>query len=245
MILPYFPTGTMERVDQEGQVATAKTLASMLSLTPPTARGPSQLMIFDIHALQERFYFSSGIIPRLETAIPLLLQKLDSAVVNGRRLLENLAIAFPDEGAFKRYNAQFPSNFERIICTKTRSGDQRVVRIQEGQCGSKHVVIVDDLVQTGGTLLECAKILRNNDAASVSAFVTHAVFPQDSWRKFIAHSDEAEQTAENGPLLDRFWVTDSLPHARQICAHRPFELVSLAPQIADSLMGFDLRQLDY
>lgn len=57
LILPYFPTGTMERIDSEGQVATAKTLSRMLSAVPLTSKGPVKLIIFDIHALQERFYF--------------------------------------------------------------------------------------------------------------------------------------------------------------------------------------------
>ncbi|XP_067667315.1 uncharacterized protein [Haliotis asinina] len=63
-ILPYFPTGTMERVDREGQIATAKTLATLLSAIPLTSKGPAQIIIFDIHALQERFYFSDNVIPR-------------------------------------------------------------------------------------------------------------------------------------------------------------------------------------
>jgi len=64
LILPFFPTATMERVDKEGQVVTAKSLARMLSVIPLAARGPTQIFIFDIHALQERFYFSDQVIPR-------------------------------------------------------------------------------------------------------------------------------------------------------------------------------------
>jgi len=130
LILPFFPTGTMERIDTEGQVrsgwvwscdgwefvlrsiamirtqwgqkmnqgilgnvssgvsdkffkykfvtdhptcslssciqvVTAKCMASLLSIIPFAARGPAQIFIFDIHALQERFYFSDQVIPRL------------------------------------------------------------------------------------------------------------------------------------------------------------------------------------
>jgi phosphoribosylpyrophosphate synthetase len=54
LILPFFPTGTMERVDKEGQVVTAKTLATMLSQIPLASRGPAQIIIFDVHSLQER-----------------------------------------------------------------------------------------------------------------------------------------------------------------------------------------------
>lgn len=43
----------------------------------------------------------------------------------------------------------------QIVCAKVREGDQRIVRIKEGEPKGRHVVIVDDLVQSGGTLIEC------------------------------------------------------------------------------------------
>lgn len=47
----------------------------------------------------------------------------------------------------------------QVICTKVRDGDKRIVRLKEGEPRGKHVVIVDDLVQSGGTLIECQKLL--------------------------------------------------------------------------------------
>ncbi|XP_032232803.1 ribose-phosphate pyrophosphokinase 4 isoform X2 [Nematostella vectensis] len=148
-ILPYFPTGTMEREETEGQVATAKTLATLLSATPLTARGPTQIVIFDIHALQERFYFGDFVIPRLESAIPLLLRVLSN-------FQEKVNIAFPDEGAYKRFHTMFQA-FPNITCIKIRDGDKRIVKVKEGEPKGSHVIIVDDLVMTGGTLIMCAK----------------------------------------------------------------------------------------
>ena len=43
----------------------------------------------------------------------------------------------------------------KVICTKVREGDKRIVRIREGEAAGRHIVIVDDLVQSGGTLIEC------------------------------------------------------------------------------------------
>jgi phosphoribosylpyrophosphate synthetase len=189
VVLPYFPTGTMERVDTEGQIATAYTLAKMLSTVPMTCRGPVQYMIYDIHALQERFYFSENVIPRfcvyflnlckltlrLETAIPLLLDALEEQHVQSpiEWNLHKLAIAFPDEGAQKRFSRDFPKDWHRIMCLKVREGDKRIVRLRDGRTGVVHkhtnkhiagdpkgkdVLIVDDLVQTGNTLLETVKV---------------------------------------------------------------------------------------
>ena len=92
LVLPFFPTGTSERVEKEGEIATAVTLARILSNIPPSRGGPCSTLIFDIHALQERFYFGDNILPCFESGIPLLLNRL--------ALLEdadNVVIAYPDE----------------------------------------------------------------------------------------------------------------------------------------------------
>ena len=49
----------------------------------------------------------------------------------------------------------------KVICTKVRDGPKRIVRLKEGEPRNRHVVIVDDLVQSGGTLLECGKLLKS------------------------------------------------------------------------------------
>lgn len=48
----------------------------------------------------------------------------------------------------------------QVICTKVRDGDKRIVRLKEGEPKGRHVVIIDDLVQSGGTLIECQKLLK-------------------------------------------------------------------------------------
>ncbi|PIK54397.1 putative ribose-phosphate pyrophosphokinase 4 [Apostichopus japonicus] len=227
-ILPFFPTGTMERIDTEGKVATAKTLAMLLSAIPSTARGPSQIVIFDIHELQERFYFSDHV----GECITSLSQRNDKST---RRYATTLTVAFPDEGALKI--SHIFEGFRTVICTKVREGDKRIVNVKEGDPKDKHVVIVDDLVQTGGTLKECCKALLSRGARSVSAYVTHAVFPQESWKSFTtAYKEQAD------PDFRYFWITDSIPHAKDICNHPPFKLISLCDMISEALLGYDLLQ---
>ena len=146
---------------------------------------------------QERFYFGDTVLPLFESGIPLLRERL-------KRLpdADNIIIAYPDEGAWKRFKYQFGDyqevgtlhstccqlcSFElpimegcgtlcqlcwsvpvraldcmlgvQVICTKVRDGAKRIVRLKEGEPRGKHVVIVDDLVQSGGTLIECQKLL--------------------------------------------------------------------------------------
>ncbi|PNW78505.1 hypothetical protein CHLRE_09g394550v5 [Chlamydomonas reinhardtii] len=227
LVLPFFPTGTMERVETEGDIATANTLARLLSNVPPSRGGPTSLVIFDIHALQERFYFGDAVLPLFESGVPLLLERL-------RQLpdRDSITIAYPDEGAWKRFHYQFKSEgYPEVICTKVRDGSKRIVRLKEGEPKDRHVVIVDDLVQSGGTLIECHALLASLGAKHVSAFVTHGVFPNMSWVKFRA---DLGNGAQDG--FRYFWLSDSCPQTvRDVRSKAPFEVLSLAGPIAAAL----------
>lgn len=204
IILPFFPTGTLDRSEDPGVVVTAHTLALMLSAVPHSP----EIVIFDIHAQQERHFFHGPIV-RDETAIPLLKKRLEDIC------LKNAVIAFPDSGAQKRFGYLFKA-YPQIICTKVRDGDKRIVTIKEGDPVDKDVVIVDDLIQTGGTMIECAKAIRAAGAKSVSAYATHGVFPDQAWKKFTPD------------IFRTVWVTDSCPsRIREARQAEPFEVLSL------------------
>ncbi|XP_057949862.1 ribose-phosphate pyrophosphokinase 4 [Malania oleifera] len=225
LVLPFFPTGTSERMEEEGDVATAFTLARILSNIPTTRGGPTSLVTFDIHALQERFYFGDNILPCFESGIPLLKHRLQQLPDS-----DNISIAFPDDGAWKRFHKQL-QHFPMIVCGKVREGDQRIVCIKEGDPSGRHVVIVDDLVQSGGTLIECQKVLASHGAAKISAYVTHGIFPRRSWERF---EHDKRGCPENG--LTYFWITDSCPlTVKEVKTKPPFEVLSLAGSIAVAL----------
>jgi len=225
LVLPFFPTGSFERVEEEGDVATAFTLARILSNIPISRGGPTSLVIFDIHALQERFYFGDHVLPCFESGIPLLKQRLDQLPDS-----DNIVVAFPDDGAWKRFH-KLLQHFPMVVCIKVREGDQRFVKIKEGNPDGRHVVIVDDLVQSGGTLIECQKVLAAHGAAKISAYVTHGVFPNRSWERFQHDNDVG---AEHG--FAYFWITDSCsPTVNAVKDKRPFEVLSLAGPIAAAL----------
>ncbi|XP_031090639.1 ribose-phosphate pyrophosphokinase 4 [Ipomoea triloba] len=225
LVLPFFPTGSFERMEEEGDVATAFTMARILSNIPISKGGPTSLVIYDIHALQERFYFGDQVLPLFETGIPLLKQRILQLPES-----DKIVVAFPDDGAWKRFYKQF-SNYPAVICTKVREGDKRIVRLKEGSPDGCHVIIVDDLVQSGGTLIECQKVLAAHGAAKVSAYVTHGVFPKRSWERFL-HKDGGRSEK----AFSHFWITDSCPHTVKAIANKaPFEVLSLAGSIAETL----------
>ena len=141
---------------------------------------------------------SGNAVASLHTAIPLLKERMKESGIN--------CVAFPDDGAAKRFSSMFEDikDLEVIICGKTRGeGDTRNVVIQDGDPAGRHVIIVDDLVQTGGTLYETGKDLKEASAETVNAFVTHGVFPNNSWKRFNKGGDRA--------CFDHFWVTNSIP----------------------------------
>ncbi|KAI2506674.1 ribose phosphate diphosphokinase [Fragilaria crotonensis] len=208
IVLPYYPVGTMERVTKEGTVATAATYAHMFSSLPSCGR-PTRLMVYDLHTLQNRFY----------------LERIRNSSID--------CVAFPDDGAAKRFSALFMSDMEIVVCGKTRGlGDERSVVIQHGDARGKNIVIVDDLVQTGGTLYECGQTLLEAGALSVNAYVSHAVFPKESWRRFNVGGDRA--------CFDKFWVTNSIPPVANSLPVQDgiFEILDLRAIIIDDLDHF-------
>ncbi len=98
-------------------------------------------------------------------------------------------------------------------------------------CPGKDVVIVDDLVQTGGTLYECALALRAMGARQVNAFVAHAVFPNSCWKAFCKNPVPGAKA-----VFDRFWVTNSVPSVvKDIPTDDVFEVLDLLPRIITDL----------
>jgi len=224
IFLPYFPTGTMERIDDIGQVPTAWTLAQMISGIAPAGPGPVPLYIWDIHALSNRHFFGPNIAPIFKSGVKVLREML-----MGR----DVSIAFPDDGAYKRFKRMFLKDerdeksgyvFPIIICGKTRVGDKRIVAIKEGEAKDRDVIIVDDLAHSCGTEISCKDALYAAGAKAVYAYVTHGVFDGDSEKKLISTG------------FHRVYLTESCPKANQLIGTGPFERVSIVPKMIESIL---------
>ena len=205
VLLMYYPTGTMERVDigADGVIPTANTLALLFNGLPSVG-SPIRIMTYDLHTLQNRFYFTGHALATLHTAIPLITEKIKEVGIK--------AIAFPDEGAHKRFASLFKATGIKgddvIICSKQRFGTDKRVVIADGNPANKHVIIIDDQTKTAGTLLKCAKTLKEKGATAVSAFVTHTVCTDEFWSKFLETNN---QTSAEMAIFHSFYATDSVP----------------------------------
>ena len=242
IVLPYFPVGTMERIVGEGEIPTAYSLAQMIN-SIPNGTSKNKIYIFDIHALCSRFFFHTNTIPILVSMMPDYLaqiKKIDSD-------LSSSIIVFPDDGAKKRFEKLLPSNIKTILCSKTRKGDERIIRIDSGMDDLKNMLfnkaqvnlfVIDDLVQSGGTLLETFNGIlnaictyKNNSGKEISLdiskikfypMVSHSVFPKDeNLTKFFGlkkgQSKENNKinnticTRKNETLVEQLITTDSRP----------------------------------
>eukprot|EP00750_Incisomonas_marina_P003648 INCI13317.1.p1 GENE.INCI13317.1~~INCI13317.1.p1 ORF type:complete len:391 (+),score=59.03 INCI13317.1:175-1347(+) len=227
VVLPFFPHATMERCLKEGQVATANTMCRMFSVLPSCGR-PTRVMIYDIHTLQNRFYLSGHALASLGTSIPLFCQEV------GKPGDQFDAVFFPDDGAQKRFGDLFKEfGWGDVLgyCAKIRRGEERIVDVQSGpDISGARVVIVDDMVRSGGTLAACAEALVQNGAKSVSAFVAHAGGTLEQLMRFSHTSPQPKYRFE------RFYLTDSVPTVIKFLPQNDvFRIISLLPQIVMDL----------
>jgi ribose-phosphate pyrophosphokinase len=187
-VMPYFGFARQDRKDRPRCAIGAKLVANLL-----TAAGVDRVMTMDLHADQLQGFFDVPVDHLYASPIFVpYLRKLN---------LENLAIAAPDMGATKRANAYSRFlNAEMVICYKLRKKPNVVEEIKViGDVANKDVVIIDDMVDTAGTITMAADLMTDMGARSVRAVATHAVL-----------SGPAIERIEKSSLIELV-VTDTIP----------------------------------
>jgi ribose-phosphate pyrophosphokinase len=214
-VCPYFGYQTMERAARPGEVVVAKTRARLLSTVPPAPLG-NQVLLVDLHAAGIPHYFGDGVNAFHVYAKPLALEA--ARALGG----DDFVLAAPDAG-----RAEWVQSLARDLGVDTAfvrkrrlSGEKTEVTFVDAQVEGRAVVIYDDMVRTGGTLIEAARAYRERGARSVSAVVTHLVLPGDSLAR-----------VRQSGVIDHVAGTDTHPRARQ--HEGPFVTVrSVAPLLA-------------
>lgn len=143
----------------------------------------------------------------------------------------------------ERKTLDYNTYFDYVTCGKIRDGDERKIVIQEGNPLDHCCLILDDLVQSGGTLYECGNALRKLGAHSVLASVTHAVFPKTAWKRFTKIDPEEKAVEEEiykevgkFAVFDRFFVTDSIPTiTKSLPKDNIFEILPLHNKVVQDL----------
>ncbi|RLD40484.1 MAG: ribose-phosphate pyrophosphokinase [Bacteroidetes bacterium] len=194
VIIPYFGFARQDRKDKPRVPIGAKLMANLL-----TAAGVDRVVAMDLHADQiqgffdvpfDHMYASSIFVP--------YLQSLN---------LDNIVMASPDTGGAKRAAAYAKFlNTDLVICFKQRSGANKISSmVVIGDVKGKDVVLVDDIIDTAGTIKKAANLMMEQGANSVRALATHAVLSGNAYKNIRESA------------LSELILTDTIPLKNTSC----------------------------
>lgn len=206
-VMPYFGWARQDRKDKSRVPIAAKMVANLLETA-----GATRIITMDLHADQIQGFFEKPVDHLYASTIFLpYLRGLN---------MDNICIASPDMGGSKRAYAYSKFlNSDVVICYKQRKKANVIERMELiGDVEGKNVVLVDDMVDTAGTLVKAAELMKDRGAVSVRAVASHAIL-----------SGEAYSRIENS-LLEEVIVTDSIPLKQE---SKKIRVLSCAELFAD------------
>ncbi len=213
-VIPYFGYARQDRRPRSARVPiSAKVVADMLSIA-----GIDRVMMVDLHSDQIQGFFDVPVDNLYGT--PVLLRDLK------QQNYENLMVVSPDVGGVVRARAMAKllgeADLAIIDKRRARANESQVMHII-GDVSGRDCVIVDDIVDTAGTLCKAAQALKDNGARRVVGYITHPVL-----------SGKAIETIKNS-ALDELVVTDTIPLSEAAMTCGNIRQVSIAAMIAESL----------
>ncbi|MBQ6062837.1 MAG: ribose-phosphate pyrophosphokinase [Prevotella sp.] len=208
-VIPYFGWARQDRKDKPRVSIGAKLVADLLSVA-----GIDRVITMDLHADQIQGFFDVPVDHLYASGVILpYLQALH---------LEDMVIASPDVGGSKRANAYAKYlHCPLVLCNKTRARANVVESMQIiGDVEGKNVVIIDDMVDTAGTITKAADIMKEAGAKSIRACASHCVM-----------SDPASERIQDS-ALEEMVFTDSIPYSMK-CSKVRF--LSVADMFAETI----------
>jgi len=215
-VLPYFGYARQDRKDQPRVAIGAKLVADMLAVA-----GATRVMTMDLHADQIQGFFNVPVDHLYASTIFLpYLKKLN---------IENLTIAAPDMGGSKRANGYAKHlKADIVICYKQRAKANVIESMTAiGEIEGRNIVLVDDLVDTGGTLCKAADMMMERGALSVRAICTHPVL-----------SGKAYENIQNSKLTELI-VTDTIPLKEQSSKIKVLTVSDLFAKVINSVHNYE------
>lgn len=185
VVIPYYGYARQDRKSQSYDAITAKLVADML-----TTAGAEKVITMDLHANQIQGFFNIPV-DHLSGGSEIAEYIKDQDYFN-----DDLVVVAPDAGSIKRTKklAQQLENKPYVLIHKDRPRDNVAVADEKiiGDVKGKHCIIIDDMIDTGGTLTEAARVLKLNGAESVRAFCTHGVLSGNAVEK-LNKSDDLDE----------------------------------------------------
>lgn len=220
-VIPYFGYARQDRRVRSARVAiTAKVVADMMASV-----GICRILTVDLHADQIQGFFYMPVDNVYST--PILLEDIK------QQQLDNLMIVSPDVGGVMRARAMAKrlNDAELSIIDKRRSGPNKseVMHII-GEPKGRHCIIIDDIVDTAGTMCSAANELKKSGAISVRAYATHPVLSGPAIENIM-------QSA-----LDEVVVTDTIPLSEKAQKCKKIRVVSLADMLAQAIKRVNIEE---
>lgn len=200
MVIPYFGYSTMERSVKEGEIVKAKTRSHLLSSIPSSPIG-NRVVLIDLHTEGLPYYFNTSVRPVHLYAKPIIMQA-------AREIGDSdFVLASTDAGRAKWVESLANDmNVPAAFVYKRRiSGSETQVTGVNASVEGKHVIIYDDMIRTGGSLIEAAKMYMQAGATKISVIATHGIFPSN-----------AIDRLRNSGIISNVIVTDSHPNAEKL-----------------------------
>ena len=187
-VIPYFGYARQDRKDQPRVSITAKLVANLI-----TKAGADRIITMDLHAPQLQGYFDIPVDHLYSSAV--LVKNVK------KRRLKNLAIASPDVGGIKIARAYAKRLEAELVVIDKRRPRQNVAEVMNiiGEVEGRNILIVDDLVDTAGTLCNAVEALVEAGAEKVYAACTHPVLSGKAFDRI------------EGSRIEKLLVTDSIP----------------------------------
>ncbi len=211
-ILPYFGYARQDRKVKPRTPISAKLVADLI-----TAAGAGRVLAMDLHAGQIQGFFN---IPFDHIyAMPVLMEYLRS------RYSHDAVIVSPDAGGVERaraYAKRLGASLAIIDKRRTAANVSEVMHLV-GDVKDRDAIVIDDMIDTAGTLVQAARAIKEHGAHSVSACATHGVF-----------SGPAMQRIEESPLQEVI-VTDSIPLAEETERSRKIKVLSVARLLGEAV----------
>jgi ribose-phosphate pyrophosphokinase len=183
IVIPYFGYATMERAVLPGEVVTAKTRAGLISAIPVCEAG-TQVILFDLHTDGIEFYFSDSHVTRHVYGAPIVVDAVKKTMG-----AKKFVLGATDAGRAKWVQSLASRlGVEPAFCYKRRdaaTGEPRLTGINADVSGVE-VMLYDDMIRTGSSLLQAARAYLGAGATKVHAIASHLVLPGDSLAKLQA-----------------------------------------------------------
>jgi len=211
-VIPYFGYARQDRKHKPRVPITSKLVADMIE-----AAGATRVLAMDLHANQIQGFFNIPVDHIYASAVFI-------DYIKGLNI-ENLCVVSPDVGGAERaraYSKRLDAPLAIVDKRRERANEAEVVNVV-GDVSGKNVLIIDDIIDTAGTLVKTAEVLMKKGAVSIIAAASHGVLSGPAMDRI------------NNSAIDKIYVTDSIPFSKENDPKDKIHVLSVSNMIGEAI----------